>query len=427
MGGIHKDFDYFCTLIYQMPHPSTIHIDHYNYLLPDERIAKFPLEKRADSKLLYFDGIKTFEKQFVDLPSLLPEKSLLVFNETKVVRARMLFHKQTGATIEIFCLEPVEPVNDFQLAFQQTSGVIWKCLVGNVKRWKSGELIREISVNGRSVELYAEKVEQLADAFLIRFSWKPEDISFHEIIGESGLIPLPPYLNREAQPDDVVRYQTVYAKFDGSVAAPTAGLHFTDEMLNKLKSNGIDSEKVTLHVGAGTFKPVSSLTLAEHEMHIEKIVVQLTALKHLREKLNQPIIPVGTTSMRTLESLFWMAVRLNEGDNSFTVKQWDPYQLIVPEMITSGIALDILISYLEENNLDTLTGQTQLMIAPGYTFRFANALITNFHQPKSTLLLLVSALIGENWKTAYSFALDQGFRFLSYGDSCLFLPAIKDL
>jgi S-adenosylmethionine:tRNA ribosyltransferase-isomerase len=405
-----------------MSHPSTIHIDEYDYPLADERIAKFPLKNRADSKLLYFDGHTSCEKKFIDLPELLPKNSFLIFNETKVVRARLLFKKSTGATIEIFCLEPIEPVNDFQLAFQKTSGVVWKCLVGNVKRWKTGLLSKLIRINGEEITLFAEKITDLSDAFLIRLTWQPEEISFHEIINLSGLVPLPPYLNREAQPDDTIRYQTVYAKYDGSVAAPTAGLHFTDELLNQLSAKGIENEKVTLHVGAGTFKPVSSATLAEHEMHVEKMVVPLSALRHLQKKLNQPVIPVGTTSMRTLESLFWMAVKLHQGDESMTVEQWDPYQLKVDEDFTSVKALNTLTDFLEKNQLEALHGQTRLMIAPGYQFRFANGLITNFHQPKSTLLLLVSALIGDSWKTAYNFALEQGFRFLSYGDSCLFLP-----
>jgi len=405
-----------------MSHPSTLYIDEYDYSLPDERIAKFPIEKRADSKLLYFDGKKSSERKFNELPKLLPKNSFLIFNETKVVRARLLFKKSTGATIEIFCLEPVEPVNDFQLAFQQTSGVVWKCLVGNVKRWKTGILSKLIKINGEEITLFAEKITDLSDAFLIRFTWKPEEISFHEIINLSGLVPLPPYLNREAQPNDTVRYQTVYAKFDGSVAAPTAGLHFTDELLNQLSAKGIENEKVTLHVGAGTFKPVSSATLAEHEMHVEKMIVPLSALRHLQKKLNQPVIPVGTTSMRTLESLFWMAVKLHQGDESMTVEQWDPYQLKVEEDFSSAEALNTLIDFMEKNQMEALHGQTRLMIAPGYQFRFANGLITNFHQPKSTLLLLVSALIGDSWKIAYNFALEQGFRFLSYGDSCLFLP-----
>jgi S-adenosylmethionine:tRNA ribosyltransferase-isomerase len=419
------DFPYFCSLFNKMQHPSHLHIQDYDYPLPEHRIAKFPLTNRADSKLLFFDGAHSNKKRFVELPDLLPPKSLLIFNETKVVRARILFKKQSGATIEVFCLEPVEPVNDFQLAFQQTSGVVWKCLVGNVKRWKSGNMSKTIQVGDRSVDLVAEKVGQLTDAFLIRFSWTPEEVPFHEIISESGLIPLPPYLNREAEPEDSVRYQTVYAKFDGSVAAPTAGLHFTDEMLTQLLAKGMDSEKVTLHVGAGTFKPVSSDTLAEHEMHVEKIVVSLTSLKHLQEKLADPIIPVGTTSMRTLESLFWMAVHLQQGDTSFSVTQWDPYDLVVPEHFSSEKALDTIIQYLEDHQLAELTGQTQLMIAPGYRFRFANGLVTNFHQPKSTLLLLVSALIGENWKSAYDFALEHDYRFLSYGDSCLMLPVLN--
>lgn len=399
-----------------------IKIEDYNYPLPDERIAKFPLASREQSKLLCLQGDEISERKFFELPELLPQNALLLFNETKVIRARLNFHKETGARIEIFCLEPVEPSNDFQIAFQEKSPVVWKCLIGNAKRWKSRSLSMKIENGGQEIELKASKVKSLSDAFLVAFSWTPESVSFAEIIEMSGLVPLPPYLNREAVESDKTRYQTVYAKYDGSVAAPTAGLHFTDEIISTLQQKGLETDKLTLHVGAGTFKPVIADTIADHEMHTEKIVVSLATLKHILKKINNPLIPVGTTSMRTLESLFWMALKLKNGDASFAVEQWDPYQLKIEKDFEAATALQALVQFLERNKLDFLRGETRLMIAPGYRFRFATGLVTNFHQPKSTLLLLVSALIGDQWKRAYDFALANNFRFLSYGDSCLFLP-----
>ena len=405
-----------------MTTPGTIQIEDYNYPLPDERIAKFPLEERHMSKLLFSNVEVIEEKKFIDLPQLLPKNALLVFNETKVVKARLIFKKSTGATIEIFCLEPVEPVNDFQLAYQQKSPVIWKCFIGNAKRWKSGELEMEIKNNGSAIKLYAEKTKQLSEGYLVTFRWENDNIPFLEIINNAGFIPIPPYLNRKAVSEDNVRYQTVYAEHEGSVAAPTAGLHFTPKIISELKNSGIETDMLTLHVGAGTFKPVVSKTIANHQMHTEKVIVGIETLRHILNKLNDPIIPVGTTSMRTMESLFWMAVKLKKGDDSFVVEQWDPYELIVDSDFTSKKALTLLISYLTKNELGELKGETRLMIAPGYKFKIATGLITNFHQPKSTLLLLVSALIGDCWKDAYEFALNNNFRFLSYGDSCLFLP-----
>lgn len=403
-------------------HPTgQIKIEDYNYPLPDERIAKFPLEKREQSKLLFLRDRHLSDRNFFELPDLLPENALLLFNETKVIRARLNFQKETGARIEIFCLEPVEPSNDFQVAFQQPSPVVWKCLVGNAKRWKSGNLRMKIESGDQVIELCANKIMALSDTFLVEFNWLPESVSFAEIIELSGLVPLPPYLNREAVETDKLRYQTVYAKYDGSVAAPTAGLHFTNEIINKLHKKGVETAKVTLHVGAGTFKPVVADQIADHEMHTEQIVVSLQSLKQLKQKINDPIIPVGTTSMRTLESLYWMALKLQEGDASFEVEQWDPYQLSAKNFSSSD-ALEVLIRFLEKYEKESLQGETRLMIATGYKFRFATGLITNFHQPKSTLLLLVSALIGPQWKEAYNFALQHNFRFLSYGDSCLFLP-----
>ena len=293
-------------------------------------------------------------------------------------------------------------------------------MVGNAKRWKSGKLEIEIFIDGQKIILTAEMVEKLSEGYLIEFSWNSANISFSEIISSTGMIPIPPYLNRKAEESDKKRYQTVYAENEGSVAAPTAGLHFTDNTFCKLNQLGIETDDLTLHVGAGTFKPVVTDKISDHDMHVEKIVVGIGTLQHILDKVNDPIIPVGTTSMRTLESLYWMAINLRSGDTSFSVDQWDPYNN--DQDITSEMAIKTLINYLKRNNLKEIKGETRLMIAPGYKFRFAKGLITNFHQPKSTLLLLVSALIGDVWEDAYKFALDQNFRFLSYGDSCLFLP-----
>lgn len=405
-----------------MPNPTSIRIEEYDYPLPPERIATFPLPERDQSKLLFLKGKEISEKKFSELPEILPENSLLLFNETKVIRARLQFRKETGAMIEIFCLEPVSPSNDFQLAFQENSPVVWKCLVGNAKRWKSGELEMKLEKEGKHVLLKARMIEKLPDSFLIQFSWEPNLLIFSEIIQQIGLVPLPPYLNREAEESDKTRYQTIYAHNDGSVAAPTAGLHFTEKTFQELKQRNIESTLLTLHVGAGTFKPVVSDSIGEHEMHVEKVVVSLQTLKKIASKLDGNIIPVGTTSMRTLESLFWMAAKLKNGDDSMKVEQWDPYQLNVSKDFTSEEALHLLINFLVKEKLGELRGETKLMIAPGYKFRFAKGLVTNFHQPKSTLLLLVSALIGKEWSSAYNFALKNDFRFLSYGDSCLFIP-----
>jgi S-adenosylmethionine:tRNA ribosyltransferase-isomerase len=405
-----------------MKKPANIHIEDYNYPLPEDRIAKFPLEKREMSKLLVLKNGKISEDVFKNIPELLPENAMLIFNETKVIQARLQFIKPTGAMIEIFCLEPVEPSGDFQIAFQERSPVVWKCLIGNSKRWKSGTLDTEITVGDQKVILSAEKAGRSSDAFLVRFSWTTEHI-FSDILETAGKIPLPPYLNRKPVETDKERYQTVYARLDGSVAAPTAGLHFTPQILKVLERKGFKTGKVTLHVGAGTFKPVSSETIGEHEMHTEKIIVGKAFLKDLSDHAGKPVIPVGTTSMRTIESLFWMAVKLKNGlTDDFVVEQWDPYELDIPDGFDAQAALAFLTDLLEKRHLDEIKGETRLMIAPGYDYKIADGIITNFHQPKSTLLLLVSALIGEKWREAYQYALDHDFRFLSYGDSCLFLP-----
>lgn len=406
-----------------------INISEYDYPLPDERIAKYPLAERDASKLLVLKDNKIGEDHFRNIGDYLPEKSVLVFNETKVVRARLQFVKDSGAAIEVFCLEPITGNGDYQLAFSASSPVEWHCLVGNSRRWKDGILtmpllIKGVNVKGVNVILKAERIEKTDAYSVIRFSWEPADISFAEVLENAGEIPLPPYLHREAEPSDRDRYQTVFAKYEGSVAAPTASLHLTKQLIAKLKEQGHTIEEVTLHVGAGTFRPVATDTIGEHEMHSESIIVKRQCIEHLHENIGRTIIPVGTTSMRTIESVYWIGVMLLEQgfeERNLHVNQWFPYQdrTTLPSAKES---LEAIMKYLEMHHLDALHATTALMIAPSCPIMITKALITNFHQPKSTLLLLVSALIGEKWKEAYKFALEHGFRFLSYGDSCLFIP-----
>lgn len=397
-----------------------ISIEAYDYPLPDERIAKYPLAERDASKLLILKDDKIQASQFKHIGDFLPQDALLVFNETKVIRARLQFHKATGSRIEVFCLEPE---NDYQVAFAQTSPVKWKCLVGNAKRWKEGQLNMTLSVGGQEVTLFAERLAHNDQYSEIEFSWSPESLLFASVLEAAGEIPLPPYLHRDAEPNDRDRYQTVFARYDGSVAAPTAGLHFTQPLIAQLHEQGFNFDEVTLHVGAGTFRPVATETIGEHAMHSETIVVRKSLIQNLISHIGKPIIPVGTTSTRTLESLYWIGVMLAEQGQELRplhVEQWYPYEEHAP--ISTQQALQQVVEYLEKHNLIRLEASTALMIAPSYQMRVITGLITNFHQPKSTLLLLVSALIGERWKDCYRFALDNGFRFLSYGDSCLFLP-----
>ena len=397
-----------------------ISIEEYDYPLPEERIAKYPLPERDASNLLVLKDNEIKKSQFKYVGDFLPQDTLLVFNETKVIRARLQFHKATGSRIEIFCLEPEK---DYQVAFSATSPVRWKCLIGNSKRWKEGKLTMELSVGGKPVVLSAERISQNDQYAEIEFSWTPENLSFASVLEAAGEIPLPPYLHRDAEPDDRDRYQTVFARYDGSVAAPTAGLHFTQPLIAALREQGFTFNEVTLHVGAGTFKPVSTDTIGEHAMHSETIIVRKSLIQNLINQIGKPIIPVGTTSTRTLESLYWIGVMLKEQGLALRplhVEQWFPYEDHAPMSATE--ALQNIVDYLEKHGLTRLEASTALMIAPSYKMRIITGLITNFHQPKSTLLLLVSALIGERWKDCYRFALDNGFRFLSYGDSCLFLP-----
>ncbi len=406
---------------FMMKKPAYILIDDFNYPLPSNRIAKFPLEKRDQSKLLVYQNGSLSKENFKELHQFLPENSLLFFNETKVIQARLQFFKESGAKIEIFCLEPIQPTTEIQLAFQQKSAVVWKCFIGNSKKWKEGSIKKQIQIENKELEFVAKRVGKEGEAHLVEFSWKPIDFTFAQLLESTGLVPLPPYLNREAEAADKDRYQTIYAQHDGSVAAPTAGLHFTDEVFKKLTKKNISTDKVTLHVGAGTFKPVSAASIGEHEMHTEKIIIQKSTIKKIIEKEDKKVIMVGTTTIRTLESLYWFGVKLLVDQSpDFRINQWDPYQEKYQIDETLKIVLNSVLDFMDKNNLDELQGETQLMIAPGYDFKIADILITNFHQPKSTLLLLVSAFIGNDWKTAYQFALDNDFRFLSYGDSCLF-------
>lgn len=400
-----------------------IHISHFDYKLPQNKIAQFPLEKRDESKLLIYQDQQISNDKFTSLPRFLANDGLLIYNETKVIQARLKFYKETGAAIEIFCLEPVAPTKEIQQAFQEKSGVVWKCLVGNAKKWKSGKLIKEFKSQTKSCFLEVERMEQFSEYALVKFTWNPIELTFSEVLSLAGNTPLPPYMNREPIESDKSRYQTVYAQSEGSVAAPTAGLHFTDGIIEKLRKKYIVTENVTLHVGAGTFKPVSSEKIQQHEMHTEKIVVQKSTIQAILNKINEQIVVVGTTTMRTIESIYWFGVKLmvdKEMVQGIDIHQWDPYNPRYNIDVPVVDSLTGILEYIESRNLTEISGQTQLMIVPGYSIKIPNVLITNFHMPKSTLLLLVSAFIGDRWKDVYQYALEQDFRFLSYGDSCLF-------
>lgn len=404
-------------------HPQELSIKDFSYELPDQRIARYPLAERDQSKLLiYRDGDIT-ESIYAELADHIPANSLLVFNNTKVVEARLLFEKPNGGKIEIFCLEPHESYGDITSAMLQKGQVLWKCLVGGAKKWKEGTLITQIErQDSTKVSLTARKLEQITDAYLIELSWDDPNLSFAELLHMAGVIPLPPYLNRQAEETDQERYQTIYAKHDGSVAAPTAGLHFTESLFDKLSKKNIGRAFITLHVGAGTFKPVKSEIMQHHEMHAEFIDVTAVFIHTLLQQLNDPVIAVGTTSLRTLESLYWLGVKTllhpDIGPEALTLTQWEAYSL-AEKNISTAEALIALLSWLQQHHTDRLITRTQIIIAPGYVFRVVKGLITNFHQPQSTLLLLVAAITGNNWRKIYQYALDHDFRFLSYGDGSL--------
>ena len=398
-----------------------ISMESYDYPLPDERIAKFPLPKRDTSKLLLYKGGEIAEDKFNTLPSHLPQNSLLVFNNTRVIQARLHFQKESGASIEIFCLEPHTPA-DYALSFQSNESCVWDCLVGNSKKWKEGKLTRTIQIDGETVNFSAERVTT-GSPQQIRFLWDNPTFTFAKLLDAVGELPIPPYLNRDAEESDKTTYQTVYSKIEGSVAAPTAGLHFTPEVFSSLAESGVETAEVTLHVGAGTFRPVKSETIGGHDMHTELISVPLEIIEKIAET-DRTIIAVGTTSVRTLESLYHIGSALGrepENPQSLKVSQWQPYDS--PSDISRAEAFRNIAEYLKRNNLTHLVTSTQIIIVPSYQFKVVDGIITNFHQPKSTLLLLVSAYIGggEKWREIYDYALANDFRFLSYGDSSLLM------
>jgi len=407
-----------------MRHPSTLSIHEFSYELPENRIAKYPLAERDSSKLLVYKSGQISEFTYRNLSEQLPEHSLLIFNNTKVVEARLMFKKPSGGLIEVFCLEPDSRYPDITIAMQQKEKVYWKCLVGSAKKWKEGSITCSIDYNNTPIIIEAQKIAQLNDYFILELSWNLPAINFAELLHIAGSIPLPPYLNRQTEETDKERYQTIYAKYDGSVAAPTAGLHFTNQIFESFQQKNIETTNVTLHVGAGTFKPVKAATMNDHEMHAEFIEVDIETIQRIINKLDNDIIAVGTTSLRTIESLYWLGIKTLQHPSieadKLTVQQWDPYEQPL-NSISAKDALTGLQTWLKENNLSKLITKTQIIIAPGYSFKVINGLITNFHQPQSTLLLLVAALVSDDWKKIYQYALDHAFRFLSYGDGSLIL------
>ena len=394
-----------------------IRIEDYNYPLPDERIAKYPLNERDASKLLVYSEGNVSTKAFKDIADYLPNGSLMVFNDTKVVPARLHFQRSTGAHIEIFCLEPIDP-EEYVMMFAVTGCCRWKCIVGNVKRWKNDTLSLYNPMNDSEIEhmgLKADLVERDGETSIVQFTWENGE-PFSRVLEVCGSIPIPPYLNRGTEDIDLERYQTLYARFRGSVAAPTAGLHFTDRVLESIKEKGIETDTVCLHVGAGTFLPVKSSLVSEHTMHREPFVVTLSFLESLLNRRGK-VVAVGTTSVRTLESLYYVGAKCIETGMPQDVEQWDPYEN--EYSYTLEETLIALISYMRDNGMDSIQTGTRIIIVPGYRFRVVDVLVTNFHQPQSTLLLLISAFVGGDWKTIYDHALNDGFRFLSYGDSSL--------
>ena len=399
-----------------------IKISEFNYPLPDERIAKFPLSNRDESKLLVYRQGEVSEDRFTSLPDYLEPGEMMVFNNTKVIQARLHFRKETGALIEVFCLEPIEP-NDYVLSFQQTQKCSWLCMVGNLKKWKEGALKREVEVKGRTITLTATRGECRGTSHWIDFKWNDNTLTFADVLEAVGELPIPPYLNRETQESDKQTYQTVYSKIKGSVAAPTAGLHFTERVLKALDDKGIDREELTLHVGAGTFKPVKSEKIEGHEMHTEYISVNRRTIEKLIAH-GAKTIAVGTTSVRTLESLYYIGILIHQNPEAnqeeLHVKQWMPYG--PHPALTPVESLQGILAYLDRHDMEALHTSTQIIIAPGYEYKIVKKIVTNFHQPQSTLLLLVSAFVKGDWKKIYDYALSHDFRFLSYGDSSLLIP-----
>ncbi len=407
-------------------HPKELSIKDYTYELPADRIAKYPVPQRDQSKLLIWQNGEIKEATYTHIADHIPHESLLVFNNTKVVEARLIFQKPSGGLIEIFCLEPHEQYGDITTAMMQRGKVLWKCLVGGAKKWKKPSLIHKIDKGFSQIVLAAKKMEQVLDYYIIELSWDDPSVSFAELLHLAGAVPLPPYLYRAVEESDKERYQTIYAKHDGSVAAPTAGLHFTESIFTALHSKHIVHDFVTLHVGAGTFKPVKAATMQEHDMHAEFIDVNRSLISNLEKHLSKKIIAVGTTSLRTLESLYWLGRKIIHNPaitpEELHVTQWEVYE-VAETTITAVSSLQALLDWMDTHQLNRLLSKTQIIIAPGYSFRIIHGLITNFHQPQSTLLLLVSAITGNDWRKIYEHALQHDFRFLSYGDgSLLWLP-----
>jgi S-adenosylmethionine:tRNA ribosyltransferase-isomerase len=403
-------------------HPASLSIQDFTYHLPEEKIARYPLAERDQSKLLVYKNGHIEESTYSHIADFISAGSLLIFNNTKVVEARLLFQKETGGTIEIFCLAPSSTYADITTAMLQTNQVQWVCMVGGAKKWKDPLLTKKIITDQKEIILTAKKIEQRQETYIIELSWDDDSLSFAALLHIAGLMPLPPYLNRPAEESDKERYQTIYAENDGSVAAPTAGLHFTEKVFNTLSTKNIAQAFVTLHVGAGTFKPVKAATMQDHDMHVEFIEVDKKMIQQLLVSLQHDIICVGTTSLRTVESIYWLGVKTiihpAIKPSALMLNQWDPYEL-AERNISASDSLIALLQWLEKNKLEKLISKTQIIIAPGYTFKLMKALVTNFHQPQSTLLLLVAAIVGNEWKTMYQYALNNDFRLLSYGDGSL--------
>jgi S-adenosylmethionine:tRNA ribosyltransferase-isomerase len=409
-----------------LKHPGHIPISEYDYPLPTGRIAQYPLENRDDSKLLIYKEGRITEDAFRSLATYLPSESHIYFNQTKVIPARLFFKKPSGAQIEIFCLEPAGEIKDYSAALLEGPGCRWKCLIGNAKRWRTATVCAGTEGPQGTVTLEAEKTGEFPGYFEVAFHWTPGPFSFSEILELFGNIPLPPYIRRDAEECDKARYQTIFARDKGSIAAPTAGLHFTPAVLDSLSIKNISASFINLHVGAGTFKPVTTELISGHAMHSEFISISIEVLKDIVSHPERIRILIGTTTVRAMESLYWQGIKWKDKtpvSADLNVKQWDPYTYLDSQMISVAEAFQVVINHLEASNKSYISGYTSLMIAPGYTYQVADILITNFHMPKSTLLLLVSAFIGDDWKKAYHFALERDFRFLSYGDSCLFFKS----
>ena len=417
------------SFIFKMIDPKKIAIQDFTYELPVDKIALHPLSERDASKLLVYKNGVIQEDIYKNIDKYLPAESLLIFNNTKVIKARIRFQKSSGGVIEIFCLEPYEDINEYSSVMNKKGSVKWKCMIGGASKWKEGVIELRVAMGNGQLAIRAQLIEKLSDAYVVEFSWEPATLSFAEVLEQCGDIPLPPYIKRKTEAGDTARYQTIYARDEGSVAAPTAGLHFTEDIFKRFAEKNIQKDFVTLHVGAGTFKPVKAAQMQDHEMHAEWIDVSIAMLENLKFQLNKTIVAVGTTSLRTLESLYWLGVKasIEPSAKQLNINQWEVYEAPLADInMPAAEALSALIKWMKGNKQNHLFTQSQILIAPGYTFKIANAIVTNFHQPQSTLLLLVAAAIGDNlptgqagWRNIYKYAMENNFRFLSYGDGSL--------